>query len=273
MKSKIFSIAKSEIQRNFRSILIYSVLIGALLMLLMTMFDPELFGDLSAILENYPESLRQMIGDNLDLTRIEGFVNIYVFTFSWMWYGIYLMIRIGQDIPEEIEKKTIDIVLSKPISRTEYILGKKMQQILMILIIMIISFGLVIAGIAMPGGSQVSDLNMKHLIIGFVWMTLLLMSLEATAFFFSSFLTPKKALSFSIGMLVLFYFIGTFWQSMNENLQNIKYLSLFHYFDTAGLMLDGILTNIFRDCMILFGYSVVLTGGALIIFHKRDIPV
>lgn len=273
MKTNFFSIAWNEIHKNLRSILIYSGLMALLMFYLMTIFDPSVFGELEAVLDAYPDAIKQMVGGSLDLARIEGFVNIYVFTFAWMWYGIYLMIRTAQDIPEEIEKKTIDLVLSKPITRVEYILGKKTQQILMIFTLTFSSYIAVLLGITISKGVSLADLNVWHLTICFLWMALLLIALESTALLFSTFLSPKKALGFATGMLVLFYFIGTFADSMADSIQWIRYFSVFTYFNTSHLMMDGDFTHFVRDWVVLFSYSAIVTTGSIFIFKKRDIPV
>lgn len=273
MKIKIFQIAKNEIQKNLRSILIYSTIIGLMFLYLMNMFDPTLFSQFSELLDSYPESIKQMVGGTIDLATIEGFMNTYVFTFAWMWFGIYIMIRTAQDIPEEIENKTIDMVLSKPISRLEYLFGKKMQQLLMILMLMLFTFGGVALGFAVSKEIALSDINGGHLAIAFVWMMCFLIALESTALFFSTFLNPKKAVGLAMGVFIAFFFIGTFYNSMGESVQWLRYLSIFYYYNTAPLMLDGVMNNVVRDILILVGYSAVVTALGAWIFKKRDIPV
>ena len=273
MKIKFFQIAKNEIQKNLRSILIFSGIIGLMFLYLMNMFDPTLFGQFNEILESYPESIKQMVGGTIDLATIEGFMNTYVFTFAWMWFGIYIMIRTAQDIPEEIENKTIDMVISKPISRLEYLFGKKMQQLLMILMLMLFTFIGIAIGFAMSEGISLSDLNGSHLAITFVWMMCFLITLESTALFFSTFLNPKKAVGLTMVVFIIFFFIGTYYDIMGESVQWLKYFSVFYYYNTTPLMLHGTMDNVVRDILILVGYSAVITTLGAVIFKKRDIPV
>ncbi|MGV9203667.1 MAG: hypothetical protein ACOC44_06530 [Promethearchaeia archaeon] len=41
-----------------------------------TIFDPDLFGEFKDILQNYPESLQQMVGGQFALSEFGGFMNI-----------------------------------------------------------------------------------------------------------------------------------------------------------------------------------------------------
>jgi ABC-type transport system involved in multi-copper enzyme maturation permease subunit len=100
-----------------------------------------------------------------------------------------------------------------------------------------------------------------------------MVSLISTGFFFSTFLSSKKALALAFGLLIIFYGIGQFWKSFPEGLQEIKRLSIFFYSDMSNLLVNHVWENVGFHVLILLLYSVVLTISAVIIFNKRDIPV
>ncbi len=271
--SKPIKIAKYEIKKNLKGIVIFSSVVGIFFLFLMLLFDSGLYEGMDVYFEQMPEFMLYMVGGSFDLSTIGGFLNIYVFVFSWMWYGIYLMLRASRDIPDEIENKTIDIILSKPITRTQYIIGKKIQQILMILIIVIIGAGFILLGILISGSGVLNDLSEWSLFLAFLILFLTLIAYESLAFMMSTIFDSKKSMAVSFGIFMLFYFIGTFWKMMPEDIHWIRYFSIFNYIDVADLLMNNDTTNIFLNICVLITYSTTLTITANYIFNKKDIPV
>ena len=70
---------------------------------------------------------------------------------------------------------------------------------------------------------------------------------------------------------MVFWFIPAF--SGSIPVENIEYISIFNYFNTRTILIDGVMTNVVRDILILFGYTFVMSAGAIIYFSKRDIPI
>ena len=74
-------------------------------------------------------------------------------------------------------------------------------------------------------------------------------------------------------MMVLFFIVGTFYSYFEEDIQEIKRISLFFYYDPARILVSHSYENVLRDFLVLFGYSVVMVIASIVIFNKRDIPV
>ncbi len=112
--------------------------------------------------------------------------------------GIAIFVGIGL-IHGEVDRRTIFTILSKPVSRTEFLIGKFVGLTLTVwlqLLLMALAFGLVswLAGASL-GWSH----GIAILLIGFE-----LMVLVAIATVFSSFTTPMLAALFTVG----FWLIG-----------------------------------------------------------------
>jgi hypothetical protein len=86
-------------------------------------------------------------------------------------------------------------------------------------------------------------------------------------------MTRKQATGAAFSIMVVFFIIGTFHSFFDEGIQDIKYLSLFFYYDPTRLIVSLDSTNVVRDVLILSGYSVVLLLASIAVFNKRDIPV
>lgn len=270
---KFFQIAKRDLKINRFGIVIFSGIISLYFLWFASIFDPELFADLEDFYQNFPEAITSLIGGQLSISDYNSFMNVYLFSFAWLWFGIYFVLKASQDIPTEIEEKTIEIILSKPIKRWEFVLGKLLRHIVVILFLV----GLVILSVFSAPflfpKTDPANVGYGFFMIAFFLLILHLLSLVATGFVFSTLFDRKKALSLSFGALIFFYGVGQFYGLFPEFMQDIKYLSIFHYFDTYELLVNNSFEGFWVNVYILSFYSIILIGVSIIIFQKRNIPV
>jgi ABC-2 type transport system permease protein len=270
---KYLKIAWNELKINRKGLLIFSILMALFFFWFTSMFDPDLFGDMQDLISGYPEVIQRMIGGSVSLTIFTGFINVYLFSLSWFYFGIYFMMKISQDIPKEIEDKTIDIILSKPIKRWKFVIGKFLRHIVSAGLLTLLAAVGVFTGIFIFPNVNPNAVFFSELIVTFIWLFVFLVALISTGLFFSTFLTPRKSLGLTIGLIIFFYIIGTYSQSFGESLEFLKYLSIFNYFETSNLLVNQVWDNILINNLILIGYSIGLVVFSVIIFNKRDIPV
>lgn len=269
----VLTITWKEIKSSKKGLIIFSGLMALFYLWFVSIFEPEFFADFDALLENYPEAIRQMIGEFYSLSTIGGLISIYLFSMSFFFFGIYFILKASQDIPKEIDNKTIDIMLSKPIKRWEFSLGKYLYHIVGAIIVI---GGVILAvtlGLNIMPNIDAYQVPWAELYMGFLIMILLNITFITTAFFFSTFLDPKKALVFGFGLVIFFYAVGQFWQSFGEDMEAIKYISVFYYGDVSDLLVNSNWENVPLKILVLTSYSVILATASIIIFNKRDIPV
>jgi ABC-2 type transport system permease protein len=236
-------------------------------------FDPELLAGLEEAFEAYPEAIRLMVGEFTSITEFGGFVNIYLFSISWFYFGIYFILKSAQYIPKEIEDRTIDLVLSKPITRTELTLGKYLSLILEILFMFYCIMMCVFLGVLIFPNATANDIYFNEIMFAFLWNFIFMSALISTGLFFSTFLSSKRSLAFAFSLVIFFYALGQFWKAFPEGTQEIKRISIFFYSDMSNLLVNHVWDNVGLHISILLGYSIVLTTTSVIIFNKRDIPV
>ncbi|TFF85529.1 MAG: hypothetical protein EU518_00990, partial [Promethearchaeota archaeon] len=223
--------------------------------------------------QNFPDAIKSLIGGSLSIGDYTSFMNVYLFSFAWMWMGLYFVLKASQDIPTEIEEKTIEITLSKPMRRWEFVLGKFLKHFLVLLFIVgLVMLGVYLAPFIWPKINPI-DVNYLILTIAFVLLIIHLLSLLMTGIVFSVFFNRKRALALSFGALIFFYAIGQFYGLFPEFMQGIKYLSMFYYFDTYSLLVNASLEGLLTNILVISIYSVVLLIGSIFIFQKRNIPV
>ncbi|MFX1308390.1 MAG: ABC transporter permease subunit [Promethearchaeota archaeon] len=270
---KILQIVWKELKKDYKSILIYTAIMSLFFMWFISFFDPVLLAGLEEAFEAYPEAIRQMVGEFASLGEFGGFINIYLFSISWFYFGIYFILKSAQSIPKEIENKTIDLVLSKPITRTELTLGKYLSLVLEILFIFYGTMVCVLLGILIFPTVTANDIYLNEIMFSFLWNFIFMVALISTGYFFSSFLSSRRALALGFGIVIFFYAVGQFWKSFPEGAQEIRRISIFFYSDMSNLLVNHVWENVGLHILILLGYSTVLTISSVIIFNKRDIPV
>jgi ABC-type transport system involved in multi-copper enzyme maturation permease subunit len=183
--SGISAIAKNAFREAVRDRILYNLIVFVLLITVSAIF----LGELTA-----GQEARVIVNLGLSAMLIFGaFISIFV--------GVSLVWK-------EIEKRTVYSVLSKPVGRGEFIIGKYLGLCMTLLVnTAIMGTGVTLALLYVGGGS----------FAGPIWMAILLIFLELTiltavAIMFSSFSTP--ALS---ALLTFFVFlIGHFSSSLLE---------------------------------------------------------
>ncbi len=183
----------------------------------------------------------------------------------------------GRLIYKEIERRTIYIVLAKPIRRWEFILGKYLGLLLVLfvsLLILAVGFSLVLLLMNIPGDFT--------LLLPLLLLIFQLSIITALAIFFSTFVTPIGAAIFTF----ILYFIGHLTRDLKvfgmiSKNPVIKILTDFFYyilpnlsnFNIKGMVVHNVPISL---SVIVFTiiYGILYTAGILffsaVIFQRKD---
>ncbi len=173
--SKILAIAKNTFKETIRDRILYAILGFAILFILSTNF----LGSLS-------------LGEDIKIIKDLGLAAIYIFS-------LIIAIFIGTSLVyKEIEKRTIFVTLSKPVSKAEFIVGKFLGLLSSMIIILFLMTVIYLIVIAVKGG-------------GFDWRGIIaiIMSLIEIALFislsilFSTFSTPLASTIYAVLLLYI----------------------------------------------------------------------
>ena len=170
-----------------------------------------------------------------------------------------------------MENKTIDLVLSKPIKRWEYVFGKQLQHIITIIAVILSSVLCLLAAIAINPKIIAAEVDIAGFIIGFLWLSILLIAIESTVLLISTIFDSKKATMLGFAIVMGLWFISAY--GANLPIDNIEYISIFTYFNPRAILIDGVLTDVLPNILILLVYGLVLSIFAMVYYTKRDIPV
>lgn len=271
---KILEIIKQDILDKKWTILGIGLLIGIMGFYVISLISSLDFTQMQAYIESLPEAMWALLGGELDLTNPYSLVNSYFYSFIWLYLGIYIIYVISNLIPQEIENQTIDLTLSKPLTRTKYILAKTIFVFVFIASLVGITTIFVVIGIASSSQFLEYGLYWDRVLAAFLMVTLHLGTMAMTAVFFSTiFLDSKKTTMFSIITMFIMFFIGDFSPLMNPDMGNIiKYASTWSYYNPAKFFGAGNYTTFPQNTIILLTINIALIIASLIILRKKDIP-
>ena len=166
----------------------------------------------------------------------------------------------------EIERGTAFILLARPIERYKVVLVRVATMVVVLLLMLLAAF----VGVAL--GAQVfglPDLDYGLLALAQVNTLFLLTAVAGYSLFVSSLSSDGgKATSISGGLAVVFFFVD-FLAGTLEGAEPIGRLTLFHYYDPATVVSEGMLDPL--NIAVLAVVTAVGLGAALVAFQRRDI--
>ncbi len=204
-------------------------------------------------------------------------------------FGLFIAVFIGIGlVSKEVDRRSIYALLSKPIRRHEFIVGKYLGLVLTLLInvsVMTVAIYAVLGGMAWLGGSwmtperpAVDPLLLKAILLIF----LQLMMVTAIALFFSTFSSPMLAAALTFGLFVVGHF--------NADLKNFEtvidskpavYLARAMYYLLPNFAPLDVKAQIVHgqpvpwsymglNTLYALVYVLALVLGAMFIFSRRD---
>jgi ABC-type transport system involved in multi-copper enzyme maturation permease subunit len=272
---KPFNIAKEDVFDKKWSILGVGVLVGLMGLYVINMLNTMDFSQLEDYINSLPDSMIALLGGELDITNPYSFTSSYIYSFMWLYCGIFLVYLASSLVPQDVENHTIDLTLSKPVSREEYLLGK----ITFIYIFIVALMAIITVFIAASMGSSElfiqEGIYSDRLVAAFLIATLHLGTLAMTAVFASTiFLDAKKTTLVAVIVMFVMFFIGDFSPVMNPEVgKTLQYFSTWFYYNTAQVFGAGNYANLARDVLVLGVINVSLIAASLYVFRKKDIPV
>lgn len=195
--------------------------------------------------------------------------------------GLLITILAGiQVIPTEIERRTIYTVLSKPVQRYEFVLGKFLGGLFTVFV-MIAAMGIVFLGVLFYQEKHPAP----EMVMGVVMTFFQMMLLGAMAIFFSTFATPVVNFFLSFGIFIVGN-MSVVTESLTKNpnpgtriVAMIVHVLLpnFGNFNIQNKLIhpEVQITNenvfIIQNIVYAIIYSAALLIGAIIVFDRREV--
>lgn len=269
----MFTIFWRTIRDRKWSIIIYTLMSVLFTWMYVGMF-PSFSGkveEFNKLLEAYPESMMKALGieeASLMFSSIERFLAVENFSMIWPIMAIaFLVAWGGSQIAGEIEKGTIEMLISQPISRLKLFFAKYFSGVFALLIFTFVSIYCVIPLAKLYDVSYQAKGYLYLSIISFLFG----LAVYSISIFFSTVFSEKgKAYFLSAGMMVLMY-VAQIVANLKESLANFKYATFFYYYDynqaLFNFQIDGL------SILVFLGVSIFFTTLAAFWFSRRDIAI
>ncbi len=267
----MFTVFLRTIKDRRRSLIIYCLSAILFIWMYVALF-PTLEGSLEALksyIESFPEGVLSVFGIDAEIfTTFEGYIGSEQYTFVWPIMMMLLMISFSSwMIAGEIERGSIEILLSQPISRVKIFFARYLAGVFNLLIFVIASIAPLFPMVALYDISIKSENFIKLGILGF----LLGLAIFGTSTLFSVILNERGKANFIPAGILIFMYVLNIIAGLKESLENLRYLSFFYYFNPNKILVFGEIDK--YSWWVFIGTFVITTILSAIWFQKRDIAV
>ena len=246
--------------------------------LLVVWIYPSL-GDTGVNFEDYldamPEQLRAAMGiagpEETALVfqagafTYEGYVHIEYISWLPLLLGIYAVVYCGGLVSKEVERGTLDVVLSQPVERTTFLLSKLAGFLTLALAATGSSTIAVLLGALTIG----EDANVTNLVAVHVVSFLLVAAIAGYSTLASCIsLDPGRSLAVAGVLTAVSYFANVLGSAV-EAVGFLKYVSLFYYYDSLQVLAEGAVN--WAGIAVYVGVFTVTTAAAVLVFRRKDL--
>jgi ABC-2 type transport system permease protein len=228
-------------------------------------------GAYDKIMEN--PVIKAFAGDiGMDMYSIKGFLGMELFSSLTIYIIIYFIIQYAGAFSSEVEGKTIDIILSTPISRRRFFISRYLSWVAMNLVMIVSWIIFIYAGVlALESvfGFGEADVSLGNIALAMILFLPFMLSAQGFCMLTSVMTNDsKKAYGISLGIYFGMYFLHILAQ-LGEKLNFMKYFTIFHYWNYKGIFVDGIVSWGHIALLIILS-SVLFIAGA-VVFERKDL--
>lgn len=218
------------------------------------------------LMADMPKSLQAIMGvGSFDLSKASGYYGM-LFMYLVLMATIHAAMLGATIIAKEERDKTSEFLFVKPVSREKIITAKLLAALTNIVIFNLVTFAssVIIVGKVSDGEKVNGEIAVT--MMGMFLLQLLFMVIGSAISAVKK--RPKTAASLATAILLL-TFVLSIVIDLNENLDLLKYLTPFKYFEAKHMMVgDGLETvSVFLSLFI----TVALTYGTYLFYKKRDL--
>lgn len=219
------------------------------------------------MLKAYPESfLKAFNFDIKSFNTIEGFLSTEQFSFMWPLLVILMTVGFaGTAFAGEIEKGTIEILLSQPITRLKLFMSRYLAGFFSLIIFVLFS---VFAAVPIISAYNI-DFKMENFLTMAILAFIFGLAIYSIGMFLSAVFSDKGKVYFITGGLLVLMYVLNIVSALKDNLSDLKYASFFYYFNPSKALINNEIDH--WAYLIFLGVALVLTIFGAAWFQKRDI--
>ena len=263
------NIFSRELKANLKSLLIWGGIVILFVSVGIAKFsayegNPEML----AILDQLPPALLDAFNFGaFNLTTITGFFGV-MFTYFALLLSISAVMWGSDIISKEERDRTVEFSLALPVPRGRLVTAKTLAAAVNCIGLLIITWGVSLANVAKyQPDSQFYDFMSLCMLALFI---LQMIFLAVGVFLGCAMKHYKRSSSVAVSLLLGTYFLSIV-TGLNKDLDFLKYLSPFRYFDPAMLLHESKIDITF--VWLSAGIIAVCMVGAYVSYSKRDMYI
>jgi ABC-2 type transport system permease protein len=205
-------------------------------------------------------------GRDMDFLDIRGFMTIYVGSYLSLMVGLYAAYLGVTVVSRDVERKSMDIILSNPISRRRLVIERVAAMSMMMLVLLLLLLGIVLASVESVGEDvRLGDITTTFLL---AW-PLLLVILAWSALISVVFNDMKMGIGISLGVTTFLYILS-FASFITESLGYLNTITPFGYYKFADTFYGE--WSAWGDVVVLGVLFAVLIFLCLELFQRKELP-
>lgn len=259
-----------ELKSHRKAIIFWSI--GVFLMVASGMTKYDAYSksgqSINDLLVDMPKSLRAVLGfSDFDLSKASGYYGI-LFLYLLLMATIHAAMLGATIIAKEERDKTSEFLFVKPISRNKIITAKLLAAFTNIVIFNLATFASSIIILGKYSDSEAVSGEIAILMAAMFFLQVLFMVIGSALAAVKR--KPKSAPSLATGILLLTYMLSIV-IDLNEDMEGLKYLTPFKYFEAKNVMYGGGFEAVFviLSVVLIAALSVV----TYVFYKKRDLNV
>jgi ABC-2 type transport system permease protein len=259
-----------EMKSHRKSLVFWSI--GVFLMVASGMVKYESLSSsgqpMNEMLAGMPKSMLALLGiGDFDISTATGYYGL-LFIYLLLMATIHAAMLGATIIAKEERDKTSEFLFVKPVSRNRVITSKLLAAFVNILILNLVTFVTSLGLVGKYSNGEVVTKDIAITMAGMFILQLLFMVIGSSLA--AGRKKSKSAASLATGVLLLTYVISVA-IDLNENIEGLKYLTPFKYFEAKNVMFGGGFEFIF---VLLSGVLIAaLTLVTFLFYKKRDLNV
>ena len=260
---------KREMKVNFKSFLIWLLILIALFLVVFVMYPSIINGENAQMMEEmmklFPEEILKAF--NMDISSIDsafGWLKSEGFVFVLLIIGCYSGILGSNILLKEENDKTIEYLNSLPIKRNNIVFSKVITGLIYIALMVILIGIFNYVGLVLSGDFdkiQYILLSITPIFPSFV--------IYFICMFLSTFTNKtKKMFGLSLGIVLISYMLQMLSTLANET-EFLKYLSVFSLADIRNVILDKAINPLMIFLSLIL--SIVFLISTIVHFNKKEL--
>jgi ABC-2 type transport system permease protein len=265
----MWTVFKSSLKNKWSIFLILTVICLLFLWLYASVLPPIIsqMDVYNKLLATMPQGLLTAFNFDINsMASFEGFLSSENFGVLWPIMVIVLINSVaGWTLAGEIEKGPMDLLLAQPVSRRKVFWGKYLSGLSLVFLFTVAT---VLTSIPLAQYYQL-DYQAVHFYTFAIIAFLFAWSIYSLSFLFSSMARDAGKATMPALLIVIVSYAINIVSRLKDNLKDLQYVSIFHYFDPVVTLEHGQLDP--HSILMFAGIIVVCTLLAAQIFQRRDL--